>query len=391
MATAQAPVAVAQQPPDTRGPSAPLPRGILALGAAALCLVLLGTVTIQIWFAVAGGALTNTCVEKGLTHYDPASGNGIKGAEGICHMVTGVRSGAESAALWGGIALGVIALAIGFRVYRRMDTVRRREHAVAGAVLGLQGAVLGAFLLWFRSTDTVLAFVRNFLNFTPLRPYQKAFFVGAKNTVELAAVGEIGGIIIGLTLAMFILSSRRVVRAPARVYINFFRGTPLIWQLSFFYFALSLGLGLHLGAYIVAMIVFSLNTGAYASEVFRAGIQSIERGQIEAARGLGFSYLQAMRFCIVPQAVRRVIPPLLNEFVILIKDTSLVIVLGLLATQYDLYSTAQNAYSDTFYASAFVAAAIGYLVVTLPMIGVVNNVERRLRSGLVGIGGQAGM
>ena len=115
------------------------------------------------------------------------------------------------------------------------------------------------------------------------------------------------------------------------------------------------------------------------------------QGQIEAARGLGFSYLQAMRFCIVPQAVRRVIPPLLNEFVILIKDTSLVIVLGLLATQYDLYSTAQNAYSDTFYASSFVAAAIGYLVVTLPMIGVVNKVERRLRSGLVGIGGQAGM
>jgi len=391
MASASATVAVAEQPPDTRGPSAPLPRGVLALGTAALGLVLIGTVTIQIWFAVAGGALTNACVEKGLTHYDPASGNGIKGAEGICHMVTALRSGAESAALWGGIALGVIALAIGFRVYRRMDTVRRREQAVAGAVLGVQGAVLGAFLLWFRSTDTVFAFVRNFLNFTPLRPYQKAFFVGAKNTVELAAVGEIGGIIIGLTLAMFILSSRRVVRAPARVYINFFRGTPLIWQLSFFYFALSLGLGLHLGAYIVAMIVFSLNTGAYASEVFRAGIQSIERGQIEAARGLGFSYLQAMRFCIVPQAVRRVIPPLLNEFVILIKDTSLVIVLGLLATQYDLYSTAQNAYSDTFYASSFVAAAIGYLVVTLPMIGVVNKVERRLRSGLVGIGGQAGM
>ena len=64
---------------------------------------------------------------------------------------------------------------------------------------------------------------------TPLRPYQKAFFIGAKNTVELALVGEIGGIIIGLTLAMFILSSRRVVRAPARIYINFFRGTPLIW------------------------------------------------------------------------------------------------------------------------------------------------------------------
>jgi His/Glu/Gln/Arg/opine family amino acid ABC transporter permease subunit len=271
-----------------------------------------------------------------------------------------------------------------------MSTVRQREQAIAGAVLGIQAVTVGAFLAWFRSTGTVFNFVSQFFNFMPLRPYQGAFFVGAKNTVELAFVGEVGGIIIGLTLAMFILSSRRVVRAPARVYINFFRGTPLIWQLSFFYFTLSLGLGLHLGTFTVALLVFSLNTGAYASEVFRAGIQSIERGQMEAARGLGFSYLQAMRYAIVPQAVRRVIPPLLNEFVILIKDTSLVVILGLTAAQYDLFSTAENAYSDTFYASAFVAAAFGYLVITLPMIGVVNKVERRLRSGLVGISlGQA--
>ena len=136
--------------------------------------------------------------------------------------------------------------------------------------------------------------------------------------------------------------------------------------------------------------MFSLNTGAYASEVFRAGIQSIERGQMEAARGLGFSYLEAMRFAIVPQAVRRVIPPLLNEFVILIKDTALVVVLGLLASQYELYVTAQNGYSATFNATFFIATAIGYLVITLPLIGAVNAVERRLRSGLVGIAGAGG-
>ena len=88
-----------------------------------------------------------------------------------------------------------------------------------------------------------------------------------------------------------------------------------------------------MGAFRVAIIVFSLNTGAYAAEVFRAGIQSIERGQIEAARSLGMSYMQAMRYAIVPQAVRRVIPPLMNEFVILIKDTALIVVLGLLASR----------------------------------------------------------
>ncbi|HJP66164.1 MAG TPA: amino acid ABC transporter permease, partial [Actinomycetota bacterium] len=186
------------------------------------------------------------------------------------------------------------------------------------------------------------------------------------------------------------LSPQRSVRAPARTYINFFRGTPLIWQLTIFYYGFSLGLQLHLGAFRSAMLVFALNTGAYASEVFRAGIQSIERGQMEAARSLGMTYLQAMRYAIVPQAVRRVIPPLLNEFVILIKDTSLIVVLGLLPVELDIYNVAREGYSDTFNATFYVAAAIGYLAVTLPLIRAVNLVERRLRSGLVGLGGGQG-
>lgn len=206
-----------------------------------------------------------------------------------------------------------------------------------------------------------------------------------RKNIHLAIVGEVGGIILGLILAMMVLSHQRAVRAPARAYINFFRGTPLIWQLSVFYFGISLGLGLRVGAFRSAMIVFALNTAAYASEVFRAGIQSIERGQLEAARSLGMTYLQAMRYAIVPQAVRRVIPPLLNEFVILIKDTSLILVLGLLATEFDLYSVAREGYSDTFNATFFVAAAFGYLAVTLPLIRAVNLVEKRLRSGLVGV------
>jgi polar amino acid transport system permease protein len=94
-----------------------------------------------------------------------------------------------------------------------------------------------------------------------------------------------------------------------------------------------------------------------------------------------------MRYAIVPQAIRRVIPPLLNEFVILIKDTSLILVLGLTAQELDLFSVAREGYSDTFNATFFVAAAAGYLAVTLPLIGLVNAVEKRLRSGLVGVTG----
>ena len=102
------------------------------------------------------------------------------------------------------------------------------------------------------------------------------------------------------------------------------------------------------------------------------------------------SYVQAMRYAIVPQAVRRVIPPLMNEFVILIKDTALVVVLGLTASEYDIFTAAREGQSATFNATFFTVAAIAYLIVTLPLIRLVNAAEKRLRSGLVGIAGAGG-
>jgi His/Glu/Gln/Arg/opine family amino acid ABC transporter permease subunit len=295
-----------------------------------------------------------------------------------------------------GGGLGVTAILWGFTSYSGMPTKRGREQAIAGGVLGIQAVVVAGLLLAFRTFGDPDRFFFHFLNFGVVTEFVGEFVKAAGNTLLLAVIGELGGIVLGLLLALLTLSKRAVVRAPARVYINFFRGTPLIWQLSVFYFGLALGLGINLdfsigpvelsGAYVTAMIVFILNTGAYAAEVFRAGIQSIERGQMEAARSLGMSYGQAMRYAIVPQAFRRVIPPLMNEFVILIKDTSLIVVLGLLPQNYDLFTQAREGYSDTFNATFFTAAALGYLAVTLPLIRAVNAVERRLRSGLVGVG-----
>jgi polar amino acid transport system permease protein len=195
------------------------------------------------------------------------------------------------------------------------------------------------------------------------------------------------GIALGLLLSLLALSNRRVTRAPARVYINFVRGTPLLWQLQFGFFGIVLGLQLELSTYNVAILILALNAGGYTAEVFRAGIQSLERGQIEAARSLGMSYFQAMRYAIIPQAVRRVIPPLMNEFVILIKDTSLVALLGLTTYQRELMTVGRDAYSETFNATPFLATAAGYLIVTLPMIRFVTWLEKRLRSGLVGVTG----
>jgi His/Glu/Gln/Arg/opine family amino acid ABC transporter permease subunit len=380
-------------PPDVRGPTSPLPASVLGLGIVALSLVLGGTLALQIGWAVSGGSLTAECQAAGLTPFVPQSASGpargIIGAKGVCNIVTAITSPEQTALLVVGVATALVAIVLGFGWYRRMDSKRKRDQCITGAVLSVQAVALAGLLQWYRSGSPE-KFARQFLNFDLLHGTLHGFLVGAKNTLALAFAGEAGGIVIGVLLALLVLSDRRAVRAPARTYINFFRGTPLIWQLSVFYFGVLLGLEIHISAFVAAAIVFMLNTGAYAAEVFRAGIQSIERGQYEAARSLGMTYPQAMRYAIVPQAIRRVIPPLMNEFVILIKDTALIIVLGLLASQLDLFNFAASGYSAFGNATFYVGAAIGYLVITLPLIGLVNWAERRLRSGLVGVGG-AGM
>jgi polar amino acid transport system permease protein len=300
-------------------------------------------------------------------------------------LAAAITSGAELAVLLVSIALGLVAGVLGLAGARRAISKNARDGAISGGVLGLQAIVLASFLLWFRNGD-VERFARQFFDFALLGEFPGRFLRAAGNTLVLALSGEAIGIALGLLFAVFALSDRTVVRAPARIYINFFRGTPLLWQLSFFFFGIVLGLQLNVGVYTVAIAVFGLNAGAYSAEIFRAGIQSIERGQIEAARSLGMGPLKALRLVFLPQAFRRVIPPLTNEFVILVKDTSLVVVLGLTLSQQELLSTARDIYAQTFNATPFLAAAAGYLAITLPMIWLVNRLERHLRSGLTGIG-----
>lgn len=355
MATAQA-----ERPPRDlawiRAQSRPVSVAALALGALGLVAATVGVVVVLLM--------------HGLTPYEDVV-RGFKSAE-----MTGVL-------VWA-LGLGAGAIAVGATTFRKMPTKVSREQAVAGAVLGVQTVVLGAILLWFSEGD-VEKFVQNFLNFEGPNQQVDAFLTGAKNTVILALGSELFGILLGLLLAIFAISKRAVVRAPARVYINFFRGTPLLWQLSVIGVGIPLSLGINIPVYTAAIIAFSLNMGAYSAEVFRAGIQSIERGQLEAARGLGMSYGQAMRYSVVPQAVRRVVPPLMNEFVILVKDTSLVLFLGLATHERDLLSVASQGFGNTFNGTFFIYAALGYLAICLPAIRLVNAVERRLRSGLVGV------
>ena len=302
-------------------------------------------------------------------------------------IVETMKSDAQAVVLIIGLVGGVVALVAGIVLYRKMPTKSARETTIGGAVLGVQAAVFSAVYLWFRSGD-VETFARNFFNFEGLSEFGGQFLTGAKNTVFLALFGQGIGITIGLVMALLLLSKRKVVRAPARGYVNFFRGTPLLWQLSFGFFGFVLGLRLELSAYQIAILILALNAGAYTGEIFRSGIQSIDRGQMEAARSLGMSYMQAMRNVMLPQAFRRVIPPLTNEFVILIKDTSLVAILGLAENERELLKVGRDIYQDTFNATPLLATALGYLVVTLPMLRFVAWLEKRLRSGHSGMVGR---
>jgi His/Glu/Gln/Arg/opine family amino acid ABC transporter permease subunit len=299
VATAEPEVGIVREAaPDTRGSSSPVSATALWLGILAITMVLGGLIAVQLNYAISDRVLTAACIDLGLTP-------DIEGSLGVCNIVEALGSPEMSTLLYAGVVFGLGGIILGYAVYKRMDTIRRREQAVTGAILGIQAVVLAAVILLFAAGDPDL-FTKHFLNFARLTGYfPGAFLQAVKNTVILAFVGEVGGIIIGLALSIMVLSNRRAARAPARAYINFFRGTPLIWQLATVYFLLLFGFDIKLSAFTVGIIVFSVNTGAYAAEVFRAGIQSIERGQMEAARSLGMTYFQAMRFAIVPQAIRR--------------------------------------------------------------------------------------
>lgn len=193
-------------------------------------------------------------------------------------------------------------------------------------------------------------------------------------TISLALLAEVLGIVLGLGLSLLKISRSWLLRIPAQIYVDLFRGTPLLVQVIIIFFATPL-IGIRITSlFFAGLIALSLNSSAYVAEIFRAGIQSIDKGQMEAGRASGLSYAQTMRHIIVPQAFRRVIPPLTNEFVMLIKDTSLISVIGLA----ELLRAARVIQAATFNATPLFAAALIYLALCLPLIYLTNVLERRL-------------
>jgi len=207
--------------------------------------------------------------------------------------------------------------------------------------------------------------------------------VGLKNTIILALASTVLGTIIGMTLAVMGISHSKWLRIPARIYTDVFRGLPAIVTI------LLIGQGFaRIGRdlfgpspYPLGILALSLIAGAYIGEIFRSGIQSVERGQMEASRALSMSFGQGMRLVVIPQGVRRVLPALVNQFIGNVKDSSLVYFLGLLASERELFRVGQDAAVVTGNLSPLLLAGIFYLVITVPLTHFVNYIDYRLRTG----------
>ncbi|MFY0574579.1 amino acid ABC transporter permease [Cystobacter fuscus] len=158
--------------------------------------------------------------------------------------------------------------------------------------------------------------------------------------------------------------------------MSLFRGTPLLLQILFIFFALPLMIDVRLGAMTAGIVALSLNAAAYLAEIFRAGIESIDKGQMEAARALGMSYELAMRRIILPQTFRRLLPPVVNELAALSKDTSLVMVIALPELLYETKQIAGTYLRPEVYAWA----ALGYLLIVLTLSVLARRLERRLEA-----------
>ena len=194
-------------------------------------------------------------------------------------------------------------------------------------------------------------------------------------TMKLTVTSVLTAIVIGIFLALARINKNPLVNKPAAAYIFFFRGSPLLIQLYFVYFGLPLiAPQLNISsAFLAAYITFSLNIAAYLAEIFRAAIQSIDKGQMEAGRSLGLSYGQCMSLVIIPQSYRRMIPPVCNEFLMVIKDTSLVSIIALTDLTFQTKMIASNKAS----ALVYIPSLAIYLILTAIFTVIFNRLEKK--------------
>lgn len=202
-----------------------------------------------------------------------------------------------------------------------------------------------------------------------------ALLSGTKVTIALAIVTVFAGVILSIFLALGKISKNKLISSLCSAYIFFFRGTPLLMQLYFVYYGLpQIHPALTINnKFFAAFIAFSLNSAAYCAEIIRAAIQSIDKGQFEACKSLGMSYWQTMRLIIIPQSVRRLIPPIGNEFIMVLKDASLVSIIALT----DLTKVTRAISSSAATALVYIPAMIIYLIITAFFSWIFSRLEKK--------------
>ncbi|MGL4606144.1 MAG: amino acid ABC transporter permease [Eubacteriaceae bacterium] len=201
---------------------------------------------------------------------------------------------------------------------------------------------------------------------------------GLGMTVQLTIISLLIAAVLGLVFGLLSVSHTKALRGIALVYVDIIRGTPLLVQAFFIYFGIPAALGIRLDANVAGIITLSLNAGAYLAEIFRGGIESINKGQMEAARSLGLPYGMAMRKVILPQAVRTMTPALINQCIITLKDTSILSVIGIQElTQTGKLIIANNFESFKMWA---IIAAMYFVIITI-LSKVSKRIERKLSYG----------
>jgi polar amino acid transport system permease protein len=199
--------------------------------------------------------------------------------------------------------------------------------------------------------------------------------IGARVTIALTVLAVSAGLVLSLFLALGKMSKNVIINKLCSAYIFFFRGTPLLMQLFFVYYALPMvapALTIN-NRFLAAFIAYTLNSAAYCAEIIRAAIQSIDKGQFEASRALGLSFAQSMRLVIIPQSIRRLIPPVGNEFIMMLKDASLVSMIALV----DITKATRNIEGSTRSALVYVPAMILYLIITAVFSFLFHKLEKK--------------
>lgn len=258
----------------------------------------------------------------------------------------------------------------------RAKRARSRNRRYAAYALGLAAlAAIVAFADWETIGEKYFDVER------AREMFPELVTIAARNTIVYTLFSFVGGALLGLTMALLRLSSIRAYRWFAAVFIEVFRGLPALLTIILVGFITPIALGISfpklLGVSTAGIVALSLVAGAYLAETIRAGIEAVPKGQIEAARSLGMTHAQTLRLVVVPQAFKIVIPPLTNELVLLLKDTSLLAVLGVTAEQREITKFARDAANQGFNATPLIVAGLAYLVITIPLTRLVAVLEKR--------------